>query len=196
MKRLFVTILLLTGVSLSAAETTPETPVLSREEVRSVLSREFAGQTLYWQPVRLPALVPQSALEHDARLLAKLAELDVIPREARIEMRKLDNGGSRVELNWLYHWPQPEHQGIAYGIRRIASIGSVGPVVNQGDGWFAEVNLTWFVEDMPLWAEHPDLSTERLLRRSLESASKPFESGVALMYHSGHWQLWHPDEVR
>ena len=196
MKRLFVTILLLAGMSLSAAEPTPEKPVLTREEAGSVLSREFAGQTLYWQPVRLPALVPQSALEHDARLLAKLAELEVIAREARIEMRKLDNGGSRVELNWLYRWPQPQHAGIPYGVRRIDRIRSVGPVVNQGDGWFAEVNLTWYVEDMPLWTEHPDLSTERLLRRSLESASKPFESGVALMYHNQHWQVWTPQQVQ
>lgn len=196
MKRLFVTILLLTGVSLSVPETVAAEPVLSREEASAVLSREYAGKTLYWQPVRLPALVPQSALEHNARLLAKLAELDVLPREARVEMRQLENGRSRVELNWLYRWPEPENEGIAYGVRRIAEIRSIGPVVNQGDGWFAEVNLTWYVEDMPLWTEHPDLVTERLLRRSLESSSKPFESGVALMYHSGRWQLWQPDEVR
>ena len=187
MKRLFVTIILLTVPASVLA-----VPALSRAQAESVLAAEYAGQPLYWQPVQLPALVPDAAVSPDAQLLVKLAELDVLTRESRMEMRDLGDGRSRVGLNWLYRWPQPEHDGIFYGIRRIASGDKGGSVVNQGDGWFADVSLTWFVTDMPLWTEHPDLAGIRLLRRSRESREKPFETGVALEYRDAGWHVWHP----
>ena len=196
MKRLFGTITGLIITLCCGVPASAQSPQLSRADAEQVLTREYQNQAVYWQPQKLPALVPQSAVGEDARLLRQLAELSVIEREASMGRRSLGEGRGRIELNWIYRWPDPQHEGIYVGSRRIASVGDVGPVVNQGDGWFANVKVQWYVVDMPLWTEHPDLVGIRLLRRSRESSEKPFEVGLALVHEDDGWHLWAPSGVQ
>ena len=196
MKRLFGTIAGLIFFTCQFVQVSAETPLLIRAEAQQVLSEEYEGQPLYWKPQRLPAMVPQSAVGADAQLLRQLADLDVIEREASMEMRSLGEGRSRIELNWIYRWPDSEQEGVYFGTRRLAEIREVGPVVNQGEGWFANVKVSWYVVDMPLWTEHPQLENIRLFRRSRESEEKPFEAGLALVHRQGGWHLWQSSGVQ
>lgn len=192
MKRLIGTITGLIFFTLQIMPVRAESPPLSRAEAEQVLAEEYEGQPLYWTPQRLPAMVPQSALGDDARLLKQLADLDVIQRESSMEMRSVGEGRSRIELNWIYRWPDPTREGVYFGTRHLAAVREVGPVVNQGDGWFANVKVAWYVADMPLWTEHPDVENIRLFRRSRESEEKPFEAGLALVHRQDGWHLWVP----
>lgn len=192
MKRLFRTITGFTLLICQVMTVSAEPPVLNRADVEQVLAQEYAGQPLYWTPQRLPAMVPQSAVGAESQLLKQLAELGVIEREASMEMRSLGEGSSRIELNWIYRWPDPDQDGVYFGTRQLAAVRDIGPVVNQGDGWFANVKVAWYVLDMPLWTEHPEVKTIRLFRRSRESEHKPFEAGLALVHRQDGWQLWVP----
>jgi len=168
-------------------------PLISPDLAHDVLEREYIGQKLYWTPMRLPLTVKQGDTSRDGQTLDALFRAGAVLRERLISTEDVGNGRRRVVMNWTYNWADLDQEGVYYGTRQVLDIQSVSPAVQQGERWFAQVRLRWYVDDLPDWLSDPTLRKARTIRRSMESHHRPFETSLTLEHREGRWQIWVPE---
>ncbi|WP_300425590.1 hypothetical protein [uncultured Thalassolituus sp.] len=168
-------------------------PLLTPNLAHEALQREYIGQRLYWTPFRLPLTVRQGEESREGQTLDSLYSAGLVTREREITTEEIGTGRRRVVMNWTYEWADKAHEGAYYGMRQVLEVDSVSDVVQQGERWFAEVRLRWYVSDLPSWLSDPVLRQARTLRRSMESKQRPFEAALTLEYRNQRWEIWVPE---
>ena len=173
-------------------------PLLNDSMLVNVIGQEFDAVPLYWQPVDLPLTLHSRQDDRAARLLNQLYRVGAIERERNIRFSKSVAGKKSVDIYWTYRWLDEDSPGILYGKRRFQNILSTSPlyqerVTQTETGWFVLLNVAWYVTDMPNWVHDAELSKTRIIRRSLESYDKPFESGLVFYFSNDQWRLWEGD---
>ena len=168
-------------------------PFISPEVVQEVLNRDYAGQSLYWKPSQLPLTVELEARSAVANQLAGLFAQGLIQRERSFASKDLGKGRKKIVLQWRYHWPDPEQEGIIYGVRRLHSLLASSEPIQQDGVWYVEARVRWWVDRMPSWTGQGALKKARLMRRSRESKEKPFETTKILVLKDNRWRLWQPE---
>ena len=106
------------------------------------------------------------------------------------ELREVSVGGFKYSYN--QDSPLIGEKGIFYGRPSVQEIFSVSQVSDISGEFFCEVYLSWHVNDVPGWVAKVDIKQRenRLLRRALESHTRPFEKRLQLILISDEWQLW------
>lgn len=165
-------------------------PYISPEVAQEVLTRDYAGQSLYWKPTELPLTVELNENHSVANQLAGLFDQGLIQRERVLTSKAIGDNRKRIVLQWHYQWPDPDQEGIKYGVRRLHSLLALTEPIQQEGIWYAEVRVRWWVDDMPSWTGKKAFKKIRIMRRSLESRNKPFETTLILVLKDNRWRLW------
>lgn len=168
-------------------------PYISPEVAQEVLTRDYAGQTLYWMPTDLPMTLDVNDNSSTANHLVELFDQGLVERDRVLTTKDLGNGRKKVVLRWRYFWPDAEQQGVPYGVRRFHSIMALTEPIQQDGIWYVEVRMRWWVDNMPEWASAAEFRQARVIRRSRESYEKPFEATLILELQDNRWQLWQPE---
>lgn len=168
-------------------------PYISPEVAQEVLTRDYAGQSLYWKPAELPLTVDLNDSNSVANQLAGLFDKGLIERERVLTTKDLGKGRKKIVLQWRYQWPSSDQEGIPYGIRRLHSLLALTEPIQQDGIWYVEVRMRWWVDNMPSWTSTEAFRKARLMRRSRESQDKPFETTLILLLKENRWRLWKPE---
>lgn len=175
----------------------------STAEIQSIFAQEFEQQLLFFLPFDFPIEIERTHATM-AKALLPWVELGLInkkntrflaEKQMYGELREVSVGGYLYSLN--QENPYVSEQGFFYGRPKLKSVLDVQQPTHINANYVTEVYLTWYVLDIPDWVQQVDLRHRkmRLLRRALESESKPFEERLYFKYQDGKWQLW-DDEGR
>ncbi|WP_320820520.1 hypothetical protein [Thalassolituus sp.] len=169
-------------------------PAFGPNMAASVLQQGFAGERLFWTPMRLPMQVERASTSRDAVTLAALLRHQMVARDEMMHMEDMGAGKKRVVLTWDYRALNDEDpEGFYYGIRRVKEIMSLSEPQQQGGDTYAEAVVAWYVDDIESWVRDPAFRAARTLRRSQESFQKPFETRVIFKHENGRWKIWRPE---
>jgi len=168
-------------------------PYINPEVAEDILARDYAGQKLYWSPVRLPLTIALTDNSRVANQLSHLFDRGMVERERLMSTEDVGNGRRKVVLKWRYTWPDNSSAGLAYGVRRVHSLMTMTDPIQRDATWYVEVALRWYVDDIEPWVADPALKSARPLRRAIESHEKPFEATVYLELRNNRWQIWTPE---
>jgi len=170
----------------------------SNEVIESIFNKEFAQQPLLFLPFEFPIEIERTHADM-AKALLPWVELGLInksntrflaDKKMYGETRQVSVGGYLYELNLDNKWVT--ENGFIYGRPALHSVLSISTPTHINANYVIEVYLEWKVVDIPPWVKDVDLSHRkmRLLRRSAESESKPFEKRVYLKYQDAQWMIW------
>lgn len=169
-------------------------PAFGPNIAASILQQGFAGERLFWTPMRLPLQVERSSTSRDAVTLAALFRHKMVTRDKKMHMEDMGGSKKRVVLTWDYHAINDQNPaGFYYGIRRVKEIMSLSEPQQQANDIYAEATVAWYVDDIEDWVRDPAFRAARTLRRSQESFQKPFETRVIFKHENGRWQIWRPE---
>lgn len=172
-----------------------DAPSLSADQARNVIQTFLQSQKLYWSPVEFPIHIERKSKSRLAKQLDALFKAQQLNREKGSKWVDSDNISEkrkRVSLYWDYSLDTEHSSGFVYGRANLKRIVQQSEVKNYSGEYYAQIHVSWYVDNMPAWTKRAEFHSIRLIRRSKESFSRPFEKALYLHYENNKWVVWQP----
>lgn len=191
-----VLILLITlWVPFGMAQASIEVP-----QAEQIIARALTQEALYWNPFPLPYDIAQTSKHKDGLFLQTLFDYGLLDREEKLLPIESNSAQPQYQKIWRYTYKEGRNpyapEGFYYGRGELVKLLSLSEAqINKGV-LYVNARVQWSVAYMQMWAQDPAFQQARTLRRSQESASKPFERDFVLMYNAPAqaWELWQEPE--
>lgn len=171
-------------------------PTISQEQAHNAIENFLKKQPLYWSPVEFPIQIERkskSSLAKQLDSLFKAHKLNRVKGSKWVDATNLSERRERLSLYWDYNLDVGGHKsGFVYGRANLKRIIELSEVKNYSNDFYVHAHISWYVDNMPDWVKRPEFHSIRLIRRSKESFSRPFERSLYLHYENKQWVVWNP----
>lgn len=171
-------------------------PSISNKQAHNVIAEFLRSQTLYWSPVEFPIQIERKSTSRLAKqldTLFKAQKLNRVKGSKWVDATNLSEKRERLSLYWDYNLDTGSHKsGFVYGRANLKRIIELSDVKNYSNDFYVHAHVSWYVDSMPDWVKRPEFHSIRLIRRSKESFSHPFEKSLYLHYENKKWVVWQP----
>lgn len=170
-------------------------PSLSSEQAKGVIQSFLQSQKLYWSPVEFPIQIERKSQSRLAKQLDALFKAQQLSREKGskwVDSNNISEKRKRVALYWDYSLDTNHKSGFVYGRANLKRIMQQSEVKDYSGQYYVQVHISWYVDNMPAWTKRAEFHSIRLIRRSKESFSRPFEKALYLHYENNNWVVWQP----
>lgn len=168
-------------------------PNISKQQAFDVVQQFLQAQNLYWSPVEFPIQIERkskSRLAKQLDVLFKAQQLNRTKGKKWVSANNISENRQRIALYWDYDLDNQHKEGFVYGQAKLKSIDALSQAKNYSGEFYAQAQISWYVDNMPVWTKRPEFHSIRLIRRSKESFSKPFVKSLYLHYAQNKWVVW------